>query len=96
MTFKGDDLEIRAKLMALNAEALECRAAAVQLQQAARLVLNKTVEIENRADDELAKQALAMKAKQPEVEKNRTAEPEKRTQSDEERQRLKVKERRCS
>ncbi|CAF5103877.1 unnamed protein product, partial [Rotaria socialis] len=28
-----NDIEIRAKLMTLNAEALECRAAAVQLQQ---------------------------------------------------------------
>jgi hypothetical protein len=87
----GDDFEIRAKLMALNAEALECRAAVVQLQQGARLVLNKAVEIEKRANDELAQQALEMKAKQQEIERNRGIEFEKRVQSDEERQRLKVK-----
>jgi hypothetical protein len=82
--------------MALNAEALECRAAAVQLQQEARLVLSKTVEIEKRADDELAQQALEMKAKQQEIERKRAAELEKRVQLEEERQRLKVKKRRCS
>jgi len=77
--------------MALNAEALECRAAVVQLQQGARLVLNKAVEIEKRANDELAQQALEMKARQQEIERNRGTEFEKRVQSDEERQRLKVK-----
>jgi len=76
--------------MALNAEALECRAAAVQLQQEARLVLNKAVEIEKRASDELAQQAIEMKAKQQEIESNRAAELEKRVRLEEERQRLKV------
>ncbi len=77
--------------MALNAEALECRAAAVQLQQAARVVLSKAVDIEKHANDELAQQALEMKAKQKEIERNRAAELEKRVQLEEERQRLKVK-----
>jgi len=87
----GDDLEIRAKLMALNAETLECRAAAVQLQQGARLVLNKAVDIEKRVNDELAQQDLENKAKQQEFERNRAMELEKRIQAEEERQRMKVK-----
>jgi len=86
----GDDIDIRAKLMALNAEALECRAAAVQLQQEARMVLNKAVEIEKYANDELAQQALEIKAKQQEIEKNRAAELERRRKLEEERQKLKV------
>jgi hypothetical protein len=77
--------------MALNAEALECRAAVVQLQQDARLVLNKAIEIEKRATDELSQQAVEMKAKQQEIERNRAAELEKRIKMEEERQRLKVK-----
>jgi hypothetical protein len=76
--------------MALNAEALECRAAAVQLQQDARLVLNKTIEMETRATDELSQQAVEMKVKQQEIERNRAAELEKRIKLEEERQRLKV------
>ena len=76
--------------MALNAEALECRAAAVQLQQEARLVLGKAAEIEKYANDELAQQALEIKAKQQEMEKNRAAELERRRKLEEERQRLKV------
>ena len=69
--------------MALNAEALECRAAAVQLQQEARLVLSKAVEVENRATDELSQQEIEMKAKQQETERNRAAELEKRVQTEE-------------
>jgi hypothetical protein len=88
--FKGDDIEIRAKLMALNAEALECRAAAVQLQQEARMTLAKAAEIEKRANDELAQQALEMKIKQQEIERTRAAELERRVRLEEERQRLKV------
>jgi hypothetical protein len=76
--------------MALNAEALECRAAAVQLQQEARMVLSKAAEIEKYANDELAQQALEMKVKQQEIEKNRAAELERRRKLEEERQRLKV------
>ena len=76
--------------MALNAEALECRAAAVQLQQAARVVLSKAVDVENCVNDELAQQAIESKAKQQEIEKNRAADLEKRIQLEEERQRMKV------
>jgi hypothetical protein len=76
--------------MALNAEALECRAAAVQLQQDARLVLSKAAKIENLANDELAQQSLEMKAKQQETERNRASELERRIRLEEERQRLKV------
>lgn len=86
-----DDVEIRAKLMALNAEALECRAAAVQLQQNARLVLNKAMEVEKSADDELLKQALELKIKQQELERKRAAELEKRMKLEEERKRAKVR-----
>ncbi len=88
--FTGDDMDVRAKLMALNAEALECRAAAVQLQQTARSVLNKAVEVEKRANDELAQQAVEMKLKQQEMERYRATELEKRLKLEEERQRLKV------
>lgn len=80
--------------MALNAEALECRAVAVQLQQEARLVLSKAVEIEKSASDEIAQQVLELKARQQEIERNRAIELEKRIQSEEERQRLKVNKRR--
>jgi hypothetical protein len=76
--------------MALNAEALECRAAAVQLQQEARMTLAKAAEIEKRANDELAQQALEMKIKQQEIERTRAAELERRVRLEEERQRLKV------
>lgn len=76
--------------MALNAEALECRAAAVQLQQNARLVLSKAMEVEKRATDELSQQALEMKIKQQEIERNRAAELERRKKLEEERQRAKV------
>ena len=77
--------------MALNAEALECRAAAVQLQQNTRLVLSKAMEVEKRATDELSQQALEMKLKQQqEIERNRAAELEKRRKLEEERQRSKV------
>jgi hypothetical protein len=76
--------------MALNAEALECRAAAVQLQQDARMALAKAAEVEKRANDELAEQAVEMKAKQQEIERNRAAELERRVRLEEERQRLKV------
>lgn len=86
----GDDIEIRAKLMALNAEALECRAAAVQLQQEARLVLNKAVDIEKCVSDELVRQDSENKAKQQEIERNRAAELEKLVRAEEERQRMKV------
>ncbi|UJR22588.1 hypothetical protein I4U23_025633 [Adineta vaga] len=85
----GDDLEIRAKLMALNAETLECRAAAIQLQQEARMILSRATEIEKLAEDELAQQALEMKIKQQEIERNRAAELERRVKLEEERQRLK-------
>ncbi|CAF3033304.1 unnamed protein product [Rotaria sp. Silwood2] len=85
----GDDVDIRAKLMALNAEALECRAASVQLQLEARMVLSKATEIEKRANDELAQQALEMKIKQQEIERNRAEEYERRARLEEERQRLK-------
>ncbi|CAF1259707.1 unnamed protein product [Rotaria sordida] len=85
----GDDVDIRAKLMALNAEALECRAAAVQLQFQAKMVLSKTTEIEKRANDELAQQTHEMKIKQHEIEKNRAEEYERRARLEEERQRLK-------
>jgi hypothetical protein len=76
--------------MELNAEALECRAAAVQLQQDAKMALAKAAEIEKRANDELAQQALEMKIKQQEIERNRAAELERRVRLEEERQRLKV------
>lgn len=76
--------------MALNAEALECRAAAVQLQQEARLVLTKAIEIEKCANDEITQQVLEMKTKQQEIERNRALELEKRIQLEEERKRLKV------
>lgn len=82
--------------MALNAEALECRAAAVQLQQDARLVLSKVMEIEKRATDELSQQAIEMKIRQQETERKRAAELEKRRKLEEERQRPKVNHRRCS
>ncbi|CAF4664269.1 unnamed protein product, partial [Rotaria magnacalcarata] len=59
-----DDFDIRAKLMALNAEALECRAAAVQLQQESRMVLTKATEMAKRANDELEQQTLELKAQQ--------------------------------
>ncbi|CAF0743578.1 unnamed protein product [Adineta steineri] len=85
----SDDIEIRAKLMALNAEALECRAVAVQLQQEARMVLSKAAEIEKLANDELDQQKLEMKEKQQEKERNRAAELERRVKLEEERQRLK-------
>jgi predicted HTH domain antitoxin len=88
--FKDNDIEIRAKLMALNAEALECRAVAVQLQQEAKISLAKAAEIEKRANDELAQQAVEMKIKQQEVERNRAAELERRVKLEEERKRLKV------
>ncbi|CAF3343764.1 unnamed protein product [Rotaria sp. Silwood1] len=83
-----NDIEIRAKLMTLNAEALECRAAAVQLQQEAKMALIKAAEIEKRANDELAQQAHEMKLKQQEIERDRAAELERRVQLEEERQRL--------
>ncbi|CAF3628071.1 unnamed protein product [Rotaria socialis] len=85
----GDDFDIRAKLMALNAEALECRAAAVQLQQEARMVLTKATEMAKRANDELEQQTLELKARQEQIERNRTAENERRARLEEERQRLK-------
>ncbi|CAF1506676.1 unnamed protein product [Adineta ricciae] len=85
----GDDLEIRAKLMALNAETLECRAAAIQLQQEARRVLSRAAEIDKLANDELAQQALERKMKQQEIERNRAAELERRVKLEEERKRLK-------
>jgi hypothetical protein len=86
----GDDLDIRAKLMALNAETLECRAAAIQLQQEARMVLSKAAEIEKLASDELAQQAAEAKSRQQEWERDRAAELERRVKLEEERQRLKV------
>lgn len=76
--------------MALNAEALECRAAAVQLQQEAKIALAKATEMEKRANDELTEQSLEMKRKQEEIERNRVAELERRVRLEEERQRLKV------
>lgn len=76
--------------MALNAEALECRAASVQLQQEARMALAKAIEMERRANEELAQQEREMKAKQLELEKNRATENERRAKLEEERQRLKV------
>ncbi|CAF3703405.1 unnamed protein product [Rotaria sp. Silwood1] len=85
----GDDVDIRAKLMELNAEALECRAAAVQLQLETRIVLNKANEIEKHANDELVQQAFEMKIKQQEIEKNRAEESERRARLEQERQRLK-------
>ncbi|CAF2739920.1 unnamed protein product [Rotaria sp. Silwood2] len=86
--FKDNDIEIRAKLMVLNAEALECRAAAVQLQQEAKMALIKAAEIEKRANDELAQQTHEMKLKQQEIERDRAAELERRVRLEEERQRL--------
>ncbi|CAF3790122.1 unnamed protein product [Rotaria sordida] len=86
--FKDTDIELHAKLMALNAEALECRAAAVQLQQQAKMALIKAAEIEKRANDELAQQAREMKLKQQEIERDRAAELERRVRLEEERQRL--------
>ena len=85
-----NDMEIRAKLMSLNAEALECRAVAVQLQQDAKIALAKAAEMEKRASDELIQQALEMKLKQQEIERNRAEELERRVRLEEERQRLKV------
>lgn len=76
--------------MALNAEALECRAAAVQLQQDAKMALIKASEIEKRANDELAQQEQEKKLKQQEIERERAAELERRVKLEEERQRLKV------
>ena len=91
IVISGDDGEIRARLMALNAEALECRAAAVLLQQNARLVLSKAMEVEKRANDELSQQALEMKIKQQDMERKRAAELEKRMKLEGERQRSKVR-----
>lgn len=83
--------------MALNAEALECRAAAVQLQQEARLVLARAGELERRANEELTQQAIEMKIKQKKLEETRAAELEreiarqqKEKAEEEERQRKKV------
>jgi len=76
--------------MSLNAEVLECRAAAIQLQQEARMILNKAAEIDKLANDELAQQAIETKAQQQEIERNRAAELERRVKLEEERQRLKV------
>ena len=76
--------------MALNAEALECRAAAVQLQQDARMILNKTNEVRKRANDELAQEELELKVREQENERKRAIEAERRTRLEEERQRSKV------
>lgn len=88
---QGDDIEIRARLMALNAEALECRAAAVQLQQEAWKVVNKAAEMEKHVSEDLAQHAVEMKAKQQEVERTRALELETRIRVEEERQRVKVR-----
>ena len=72
--------------MALNAEALECRAAAVQLQQQAKIALAKANEIQKRASDELVKQTH-----QQEIERERNAVLERRVRLEEERQRLNVR-----
>ncbi|UJR26493.1 hypothetical protein I4U23_007820 [Adineta vaga] len=74
--------------MELNAEALECRAAAVQLHQEAQMALAKVAELEKRAKDELVQQELERKRKQEELERIRIEENERRARLEEE-QRLK-------
>ena len=51
-TNENNDVDQRAQLMLLNAEALECRAAAVQLQQQAKFIMTKTTEIEKRTNEQ--------------------------------------------
>lgn len=46
-TTKKDQIDHRAQLMMLNAEALECRAVAIQLQQQAKLILSKANDMES-------------------------------------------------
>ena len=77
--------------MSLNAEALECRAAAVQMQQNARFALAKATEMEKRTNDELVERERQARAKQQEIERERIAELERRVRREEERLRVKVK-----
>lgn len=48
-----EEIDHRAQLMMLNAEALECRAAAVQLQQQAKLIVARANEMERRTNEQL-------------------------------------------
>lgn len=85
-----NSVEVRAKLMELNAEALECRAAAVQLQQEAQIAVAKAAELERRAKEELVLQELERKRKQEEAERARAAEQERQLRLEEEQRRQKV------
>lgn len=66
------DDDLRAQLMLLNAEALECRAVAVQLQQKSRVISSKTIEVEKRALDQLTAQANEMRKRPASTEENHT------------------------
>ena len=69
--------------MALNAEALECRAAAVQLQQQAQWILNKALEMEKQAAEQLAREMLKGETKTPPLEENSISDFKPEVQIDE-------------
>ena len=70
-----DDDELRAQWMLLNAEALECRAVAVQLQQKSRVIRSKAMEIEKRTLDQLTAATNSPHTEENHTEVLKKAEP---------------------